>query len=664
MVSKSSKVLLVGALAAGFYSTTRTVVSPVEVVAEDGTITTVTESMPLWENILLSITASLGFHALGIAAAKALGAKKIPGVPEKAGAAAAKVETTLTADAAKAAAAAEKAGVTAATKAETTLTADAAKAAAAAEKAGVTAATKVETTLTADAAKAAAAAEKAAAVEVAKGVVAAEKAGSIVTTDAVKAVAATAAAADETAKAAIAAERTAVAAADEAAKAGVASVKLADEAAKASATAIKASRSAVAASKVSSMLAKAGAMGPLGIIDLLVSAIVITLQLTVKNFDAEAYEPIPPGFVGYSQLPEEARVIIAQVPILGSLLDLTGPLFQFGEQCPEGMYQESPGGLCFPKCPDGYKSDGAFLCYKQYPEFENNGEIHTITSVTKNILVDTGTVPSTCGANDENDGGICYPKCRPGFHGAGFLCWADIVGVGVGTPVLPEPCPAGWNTDSDLTCSKPIVTSLDPCPEGSWDVAGTCWSKKNLYIDHVEGGDCYQTGDPAKPLWEAGHQETHCNPLRTVTEIKQIDVITRNLAERNMRTTGGDLLGRLNNGGICPPDRERIDGLCYQRCPDGYEHVPGAPYNCRKIGEPESYNRGSGSLPGCGDKDNISGLCYGKVPSGYTRKSLGLLDQDCPLGSAGDFGVGCVRESKSRSGTLKLVAELRKLTPD
>jgi hypothetical protein len=148
-----------------------------------------------------------------------------------------------------------------------------------------------------------------------------------------------------------------------------------------------------------------------------------------------------------------------------------------------------------------------------------------------------------------------------------------------------------------------------------------------------------------------------------VTEIKEVDEVKVNLGDRHLRTTGGELLGRLNNGGVCPAGKMRIDGLCYNACPDGYEHVPGMPYNCVKMGEPESYGRSAGTLPSCGGKENIDGLCYGNIPSGYTRKVIGTLDQDCPAGSK-DFGVGCTRESTSRTGTIKLVTELRQLSPD
>ena len=381
-----------------------------------------------------------------------------------------------------------------------------------------------------------------------------------------------------------------------------------------------AARAAATATKIASMTAKATAMGPLGVADLLIAGIVITLQSTVKELDPYFYEPIPAGLWSYDQLPDAAKVTISSIPIAGSLLDLVGPLFQFGEKCPAGTHQESPGGLCFPDCPAGYKSDGAFLCYKQYDGFDQNGgngQLHTLTSITKNILLDTGIVPTDCGPDRDNDAGLCYPKCKPGFHGVGPLCWQDTVTLGAGTAVGLEDCPAGYRNDG-LTCFKDAQCS-----------GGGCRTYECGRLRGAFGED-----------WGPSYC-TSCDPIKC---------------------EGPWTVGRLDNGGTCPDGKERIDGLCYDRCPDGFYHTPGMPYLCKRNNEPDSYDRGGSVLPSCGgDKgENISGLCYGRAPEGYTRKVVGTLDQNCPAGSS-DFGVGCTRESTTRDGTLALVAELRTL---
>lgn len=171
------------------------------------------------------------------------------------------------------------------------------------------------------------------------------------------------------------------------------------------------------------------------------------------------------------------------------------------------------------------------------------------------------TTPDSCPKNKpENDAGLCYPKCKPGYHGVGPVCWADTVNIGVGVPIGLEPCPAGWSNDG-LICREPI--RCDPI-----DTHGSIWPW------NWTGGGCH----------------------------------------------GGRTKGRLDGGGICDhPDKgnlpdhlvdksnpknyiathpDRVDGLCYKKCPpEKPNHVPGMPYLCM-AGDTLSYGRGAGAVPG------------------------------------------------------------------
>ena len=101
--------------------------------------------------------------------------------------------------------------------------------------------------------------------------------------------------------------------------------------------------------------------------------------------------------------------------------------------------------------------------------------------------------------------------------------------------------------------------------------------------------------------------------------------------------------------GNCPSDRDKIDGLCYKKCPsDEWEHVPGMPYNCRLRGAPSPYGRGVGAIPGCDPKNKVQdgALCYDPPKKGW-HLLAGTYSQDCPSGSK-DFGVGCTREMYNR----------------
>ena len=173
-----------------------------------------------------------------------------------------------------------------------------------------------------------------------------------------------------------------------------------------------------------------------------------------------------------------------------------------------------------------------------FGEFEMLGLSYTQLRVGGTPIV--GITPSTCPkSNPDLEGGLCYVKCRPGYHGAVTMCVADTFGVGIGTPVGLEDCPKGWKDDG-LTCRAEL----------KWN---GCKSK-GLF------GECY------------GGLE------------------------------GGQVVGRLDNGGVCPGPggseyKDKVDGLCYKKCPKDYPiHLPGMPYLCYK-GGPLTYDRGVGKIP-------------------------------------------------------------------
>ena len=155
----------------------------------------------------------------------------------------------------------------------------------------------------------------------------------------------------------------------------------------------------------------------------------------------------------------------------------------------------------------------------------------------------------TCKPGYENDAGLCYPKCRNGYKGVGPVCWAQTENIGIGTVIGLEDCPEGFFTEG-LICREPITGGgcRTHC-DGNWD-----WNS---------GGFC----------------KTHCEPIK-----------------------GGRLKGRLDGGGKCPGPQggdkpDRVDGMCYARCPkDKPYHLPGMPYLCYVGGE-LSYGRGIGKLP-------------------------------------------------------------------
>jgi hypothetical protein len=207
--------------------------------------------------------------------------------------------------------------------------------------------------------------------------------------------------------------------------------------------------------------------------------------------------------------------------------------------------------------------------------------IYAVVKGVMNIIKETKVLApkplSDCGPGKQSDAGLCYDACKPGYKGLGPLCNVDVHGVGVGTPVELEDCPSGWNNDG-ITCREPM----------GWNDRCVNWG-------------LYWTG---------------C-------------------------AKGGAVKGRLDGGGKCSGGREKVDGLCYNKCPDGMEHVPGMPFNCRVKGVTLPYGRGVGGIPGCPKGQVKSGLlCYDDPGPGWTVVA-GIASKDCPAGSK-DGGLFCI----------------------
>ena len=178
------------------------------------------------------------------------------------------------------------------------------------------------------------------------------------------------------------------------------------------------------------------------------------------------------------------------------------------------------------------------------------------------------TWPNTCPPNKSDlDAGLCYEKCRAGFRGVGPVCWAITENIGIGRPIGLEPCPDGWSNDG-LICREPIK-----CASG-WDFFKEGCSGGRLRGRLDNGGICDWPQDRNKlPSW-----------LKEDGEIEQ--EIGRGKAKK-----------KIKKKAIVASHPDRVDGLCYRKCPKEYPaHVPGMPYLCYK-GEGLSYGRGVGSVP-------------------------------------------------------------------
>ena len=150
-----------------------------------------------------------------------------------------------------------------------------------------------------------------------------------------------------------------------------------------------------------------------------------------------------------------------------------------------------------------------------------------------------------CPPGWRNDGLTCVENCKEDERDDGLTC--------------RKKCPPDM-IDDGLTCRRPITSSIDPCPEGSRDVAGTCWGP--VRQDCID--DCFKHPAPGCRTYECGRLKgafgedwgpklcTDCN-LRCGPTCWDVMGITRQLHERNLRLSGGEVILQAIRG-------KRIEG--------------------------------------------------------------------------------------------------------
>ena len=158
-------------------------------------------------------------------------------------------------------------------------------------------------------------------------------------------------------------------------------------------------------------------------------------------FDPSQYEKCRPDEWDASSLPAPLKAFInvaaASSYMLGPLAPfaLAAPSLQYlcfdrAAKCPLGL--EGSHGLCYKRCDDSYKSDGATMCYKQYPGWEQN-DATTITQVGKVLHANPGKPLSQCAPGQDKEGLLCYDKPKDNYHRIASTAWQN--------------CPDGWKDD-------------------------------------------------------------------------------------------------------------------------------------------------------------------------------------------------------------------------
>ncbi|XP_022196877.1 uncharacterized protein LOC111054207 [Nilaparvata lugens] len=185
----------------------------------------------------------------------------------------------------------------------------------------------------------------------------------------------------------------------------------------------------------------------------------------------------------------------------------------------EGMFQrcraENPQGceknglVVYPKCEEGYSAFGCCICRPAQPDCPSLGLNRGIDlSCAKRIQIGNPQI-GTCAEGYELDAGLCYPKCRNGYKGVGFVCWSrapqNWVECGMGAAASSATC--GTTVFSQVTSvgqlafniatagASSSVTQLQaPADPDKLAKLKAAWEtiKNNEYVKKAV--DAYETG--------------------------------------------------------------------------------------------------------------------------------------------------------------------------
>jgi hypothetical protein len=90
--------------------------------------------------------------------------------------------------------------------------------------------------------------------------------------------------------------------------------------------------------------------------------------------------------------------------------------------CPEGYHQSGITKRCIVNCDEGYTNTGE-TCFKPLAVLGMGAM--TCNPEEQRSGARCYPMDSTCGSAREEDAGLCYSKCRDGFHGVGPVCWQN-----------------------------------------------------------------------------------------------------------------------------------------------------------------------------------------------------------------------------------------------
>ena len=207
--------------------------------------------------------------------------------------------------------------------------------------------------------------------------------------------------------------------------------------------------------------------------------------------------------------------------------------------CPPGS-SRSTAGMCMKNCDAGY-SNKAGICWAD--SCPSGSSKSTEGMCIKNCNTGDSTFsPGICNSNcppgsSRSTSGMCMKNCREGYTNVAGVCWANSKQIPAGTIPHKSGCPAGQRDDGTACWEDWKCNSWD---EGKYNYTWGCCFKWDKCWDGYDWG-CWGNG---KRTWIA-NIKTSC-------------------------TGCGCKKKELWDRQYCDDNKDKIDGLCYERCPPGY----------------------------------------------------------------------------------------------
>lgn len=201
-----------------------------------------------------------------------------------------------------------------------------------------------------------------------------------------------------------------------------------------------------------------------------------------------------------------------------------------------GPDEDEDAGICYPKCPPMYKGVST-TCWPNCPPGYND----TGTQCTKKSYTRGAGKPLTCSDDEDEDAGLCYKKCQDGYDGVGPICY--------------KKCPDGFTDDHLGNCIKPK-------PYGR----GAGYTKKSTCEHHHSDTGCEKYGWLWYPKCKNGYSRKGCCVCSPICPDNMVDGGISCEKKKYGRGVGTPVY-------TCSSGLEKYNGLCYPKCKDTYKGV-------------------------------------------------------------------------------------------